>query len=182
MFTRQARAYGVAAVVGLVATGVAPAQQPKPEKKNGHSSVPSVTVMFRNGGTGERKGLLLGTTKYRDGDLYSPFVFRYADTGTPSGAVWIDTIASLKEASENGVTIMFKDGSSRAVQFGKDGHQYMLIHTPEGGNEVIDLGAVKEVRFGKPARKDAEGNAMFDHWKFSPFTGEKLAPVEADGK
>jgi len=178
MTTRLVRAYGVAAVVGLLGTGVAAAQQPRPEKKNGHSSVPSVTVAFRTAGTPERKGLLFGTSYFADGDHYSPFVFRYADTGTPEGAAWTDTIATLKEGSEKGVTIVFKDGKSRAVQYGKEGHRFLLIYTPEGGHEVIDLAAVQEVRFGKSARTDKDGNAMFDHWKFSPFTGEKLPDVE----
>jgi hypothetical protein len=161
-------------------TATAAAEPPKPAKKNGHSSVPSITVTFRTAGVADRAGLLVGSSHYKDGDLYSPFRFAYTETGRTTAEAWWDTIAVIKETSEEGATIVFKNGESRAVRFGKDGHRYLLLHTPEGGREVIDLEGVKEVRVGRPARKDSDGNGMFDHWKFSPFTGEKLPPVAGD--
>jgi hypothetical protein len=38
------------------------------------------------------------------------------------------------------------------------------------------LKAIKSVKFLKPARTGDKDNVMFDHWRFSPFTGEKLEP------
>jgi hypothetical protein len=173
------------ACVTVLALGTATAtadDPPKPQKKNGHSSVPSITVTFRAPGVADRKGLLIGSSHFRDGDLYSPFRFDYTEAGRTTASIWWDAIAALKDTSDDGATIVFKNGTNRAVRFGKDGHRYLLVYTPEGGREVIDLEAVKELRVGRPARKDADGNAMFDHWKFSPFTGEKLPPVEVDQK
>jgi hypothetical protein len=168
------------ACITLLALGTVTAaadDSPKPGKKNGHSAVLSLTVTFRSAGVSDRKGLLVGSSHYKDGDLYSPFRFAYTESGRTTAEAWWDTIAFIKETSEEGATIVFKNGASRAVRFGKDGHRYLLLHTPEGGREVIDLEGVKEVRVGRPARKDADGNGMFEHWKFSPFTGEKLPPV-----
>ena len=103
----------------------------RPEKKNGHSSVPSVTVTFRGAGVPERKALLVGSSHYKDGDLYSPFRFAYTEAGRTTAQAWWDTIAVIKETSDEGATVVFKSGESRAVRFGKEGHRYLLVHTPE---------------------------------------------------
>jgi hypothetical protein len=180
MTARRLLACTLALALGTATAGAD--DPPKPQKKNGHSSVPTVTVTFRAPNFADRKGLLIGSSHYRDGDLYSPFRFAYTEAGRTGADAWWDTIAAITETSDEGATIVFKNGQSRAVRFGQDGHRYLLVYNPEGGREVIDLEAVKELRVGRTARKDADGNGMFDHWKFSPFTGEKLPPVEAEQK
>lgn len=170
-----------ATCVLILAARSAVAEPPKPKKAEGHWSVLSVTVTFKDEQK-ERKGLLVGTTDYKDSVYYSPHAFKFTDGEKAEGSAWLDTLESIGETSEKGARLVFKDGTNREVQFGKEGSRCIMLATPADGREVIDLDTVKEVKFGAAARKDADGNAMFDHWLFSPFTGEKLTPLKNDKK
>jgi hypothetical protein len=37
------------------------------------------------------------------------------------------------------------------------------------------LARIKQLRFVSAARADRLNNPMFDHWRFSPYTGERLS-------
>lgn len=165
----------------LLIGSAAAADKPKAKKEDGHDSALSVTIEFREKGAKARGGILVGTTYDKSPGFYSPFQFAYADTGTTAATLWLDTIQTMSDTSETGLTVTMKDGKKRSVKFGEKGHRYLILALPDGGQEVIALDEVKAVQFLRPARKDADGNAMFDHWTFSPFTGEKL-PAVAESK
>ena len=89
-------------------------------------------------------------------------------------SVWVDTIAKIDEIDDKRLRITSADGEQRDYRHGGKG---LRVYNPDDSTEVIWLRHLKSVRFLDPPRKDKEGNAMFNHWRFSPFTGERL-PVQ----
>ena len=85
--------------------------------------------------------------------------------------MWLDTLSALKAATEDEVLVVLKDGTERRL---KHGNQVLHFANPDDSREFVFIAKVKEVKFLKPARKDGSGKAMFDHWLYSPYTGEKL--------
>jgi hypothetical protein len=51
----------------------------------------------------------------------------------------------------------------------------LIIVNQDEGQERIDMRQLKSVEFLPAPRKDKMGNTMFEIWRYSPFTGEKLA-------
>ena len=181
MTTRILTSSGAAHVLALVTTPAAVADPPKPKKTDGHWSVLSVTVTFKND-KAERKGLLTGTSERKDSTYYSAHCFQYTDGVKTDVTAWLDTLGGVSETAEDGATLTFKNGTTRAVRYGKEGSRYIILRTENDEREVIDLQTVKDLKFVAAARTDADGNGLFDHWKFSPYTGEKLKPIDADKK
>ena len=69
---------------------------------------------------------------------------------------------------------LFKTGSERQLKLHYANICPLRVASPDGGTESVDLRKIKRIDFMEPARKDALGKAMFDEWRFSPWTGEKL--------
>ena len=106
---------------------------------------------------------------------YSHVFIGYSQVGRVT--LWLDTIAEFKDTLAGEATIGLKDGTEQTLSYGDasgEGNNVLIAARADGGSEVVFLGSVKKVKFLKPARKDKQGNAMFDHWRYSPFTGEKL--------
>ena len=173
--------FGIVSVLAFdIACGAA-AEPAKPVKVNGHWSVMSVRVTLKSSKI-EMKGLLMGTMDRKDGVYYSAHHFQFSNGEKSNGQVWLDTLEAVRETTDEGATLAFKNGTTREVRFGKEGSRCIILVTDNDGRETIELDAVKEVKFAGPARKDDGGHAMFDHWQYSPFTGQKLTPVTVEKK
>jgi hypothetical protein len=178
MNARRSILVGALLVCGLRGAFAAGAEPPKVEKVDGHRNAIGVRVTFRKPDRAPLSGLLLGASNWYDGSLATSHVLKFGGDGRAEGYVWLDAIASIDGTSDEGATVHLKDGSSKEILFGKVGGRYLVVYSQGGNTETVDLEQVAELKCGAPARKDLEGHAMFDQWKFSPYTGEKLAPVE----
>ena len=97
--------------------------------------------------------------------------------GNADVKIWLDTVSWVKATTDKEYTLVMKNGSERT--FGYNGYYTgFVLHNPEGGSEFVSMNSFKTLEFLGPARKDSRENAMFDHWKFSPYTGEKLADLD----
>ena len=74
--------------------------------------------------------------------------------------------------------IVFKDGKQQEVELQQYDSNAFRVHRPDGGRDSFKLTSVTSIRFIPAPRKDREGNAMLDEWKYSPFTGEQLPDNE----
>jgi hypothetical protein len=54
----------------------------------------------------------------------------------------------------------------------------LMIMNQDEGHERIDMRKLKSVEFLPAPKKDKAGNGMFDTWRYSPFTGERLSDNE----
>jgi hypothetical protein len=120
------------------------------------------------------------------------------EAGTTQRNLWLDTLGAIKGTNSlrrltDEFTVVLKDGKELPVSFSyfcdkeipaadaHDGYvcRYLYVKSDDDSSQKIDLRNVKSVEFLGPVRKDKARNAMFDHWVFSPFTGEKLtAPAK----
>jgi hypothetical protein len=137
----------------------------KVEKEDGHVSPVPAEITFAD--KTKRKVMVYGvggTTTYHQ------HVLRAREKGADV-RVWLDTISTLTAPGEKEAVIVLKDGTERRLN-----HDNQVLHyvNADDSREHIFLTNLKEVKFLKPARKDSSGNAMFDHWLYSPHTGEKL--------
>ena len=149
----------------IAGAGAVLAQHPKVTLDNGHISPVKARVTYGDGKT--QDGLIVshmwgGTHKYEGAN---------ASGGTVD--LWMDSLSSIKDPDDDGVTVTLKNGTERHLGW-HGGTQTLKISNEDGGTEDIDVHKVKKIDFLKPPRKDKLGNAMFDNWKYSPFTGEKL--------
>jgi hypothetical protein len=143
------------------------ADPPKVVKWQGHTSPLLVEVTLGDGQL--RKGMLLGIQRVNLNR------HQYIGIG-PSKmevAVCLDTLAEIKDITDEDASFVFKDGKAQSLQHGY--RPKLVLRQENDAEEVLELERLKRVKFLKPARKDSEDHAMFDHWKFSPYTGEKLA-------
>jgi hypothetical protein len=162
-------------------SGVALGQQPTFTKKEGHLSPLMVKVTFLSGGS---RTLMLQGVGW-PGGIGDTHAFRGMGEGNSLVSIWLDTIAAIKDTNADDALFIFKSGTERRLSFVTnnsvhDGSReyyirYLYVANQDGGTEKLDLAQVKSVEFAAVARKDKEGNAMFDQWRFSPFTGEKLS-------
>jgi hypothetical protein len=58
----------------------------------------------------------------------------------------------------------------------------LMIMNQDEGHERIDMRKLKSVEFLPAPKKDKAGNGMFDTWRYSPFTGERLSDNEGRSK
>lgn len=167
---------GAVLLAGAVAARAEAADEwPKYEKVDGHVNAVAVEVTFKVPDRAKVAGLLTGASRWEDASRYSSHTLTYVEgVNKAQSRVWLDTLSRIKDASDEGATGVFKDGTELRLGFGPESQKFVIIHTPAGSRLVVDLEDVGEVRFSNPARRDAEKNVLFDHWKYSPFTGEKI--------
>lgn len=115
------------------------------------------------------------------GSGYSTHMYFLTGAGDTKVRVWLDTIRTIKDIDDHRLTIVFKDGQERAYRHsGADrGGDVLVVYHDNDSREKIPVMKLKEVSFLRTPRMDREKQAMFDHWRYSPFTGEKLPPVDA---
>lgn len=181
---------GALAGLAIFSFAIAYGQPPKVVEKNGHLSPLQVRITFKNDTV--RDVLLLGIGGSTE---YSTHQFGVrTEAGTTQRYLWLDNLSSINGTSTirrltDEFTVVLKDRKELAVGFSyyscdreipsgdfRDDWVCRHIHVKgdDDSNQLIDLRNVKSLSFVGPARKDKAGNAMFDHWRFSPYTGESL--------
>jgi hypothetical protein len=141
----------------------------KVAKRDGHASPLSVEITQADG---KSRKIMLGGFRWNNF-----FAWQYYGVGAARAEVklWLDDIQEISNISDAEATFTFKDGKKQTLKHDLAGGGPKLIVYQEGdGKEMIELKRLKGVRFLRPSRQDSEDRAMFDHWQFSPFTGEKL--------
>ncbi|MBZ5623428.1 MAG: hypothetical protein LAQ69_32605 [Acidobacteriia bacterium] len=184
----------IAALAGIC-TAVCAQAQPSNVKlveQNGHLSPVAIKVTYL---TGQTRNLMLAGigSKLKDSYFTHQLVVR-GDGGVSQRSLWLDSIASIHGTATlrtmgDEFTVTLKDGKQVPVMFAAfhDGEQcsgepvhdgytcnVFYVRNEDDGQEKIELRKVKSVEFLGPVRKDKAGNAMFEHWRYSPFTGERL--------
>lgn len=157
-----------AAWIGSVAVGVA--DPPKVENEDGHLSPVMAEITFLD--NTKRKAMVFGVGgDPNKGKGYYPHHFQATSKQGTDVRVWIDTIRAIKAPKETEALVVSKDGTERLLNHKNQG---LHLYHPDESKEYVFLAKLKEVHFLKPARKDKMNKAMFDHWLYSPYTGEKL--------
>jgi hypothetical protein len=169
------------------------AEAPRAIEEKGHLSPLTVRITFTDGTM--RKSLLTGIGF--DNTYLTHVLGVLTDNRTVPRNLWLDNIQSIRGTDHlrrltDEFVIELKDGkeiqaslaggnSSFGCKYSdarnlNDGNlcKFLEIRSEDDGRQRIDLLNVKQVDFLPPARKDRAGNAMFDHWRYSPYTGEKL--------
>ena len=104
-------------------------------------------------------------------------VVRGKGYGDAKTTLWLDTIAKIKDTSDKEALFTLKNDKEVTLEWGAGNEPEFVLSGEGQENETLKFRNFKSVEFLKPARKDKKENAMFDHWKYSPYTGEKL-PVD----
>jgi hypothetical protein len=110
------------------------------------------------------------------GNSYAPHAMRVLVDGIPS-TVSLARLRDITDITATGATIRYQNGKKEKVAFPEPGRgdEYTFFATAETGTaERYLVGNLKSVTIQLPRRVDREGNAMFRHWRYSPFTGEQL--------
>ncbi len=179
-------------MVCAAASAQAESNNLKMVEQNGHLSPVAIKVTSLNGQTRNLMLVGIGST-IRNEYLTHQLTVR-TDGGASSRSLWLDAISAIKGTSTlrrlgDEFTIVLKDGKEVSATFsawhdvgGCSGEpsdegftcNNLFVRNEDDGIEKIELRKVKLVEFIGPARKDKAGNAMYEPWRYSPFTGEKL--------
>jgi hypothetical protein len=150
----------------------ASADPPKVERQDNHV-VPLMTeITFKDENVPKARVMVFGILR---GPYLSSHAWNLAGDGNTSVRVWLDTIAEIKEIDEKRLTVVFKDGTE--LQFRHEQESLRVYH-PNDSTEKVPVAKLRQIKFLRAPRKDQENQAMFDQWRYSPYTGEKLPPVE----
>jgi hypothetical protein len=167
-------AFLLATAIVLGVTALSPADPPKVEQRSDHWMPLLVEITEKDP---KRKPAKVMLVRVMRGNGYVPHVIRLTD-GEKQVSVSLDTIREIKDIDDKRLTIVFKSGAKR--EFAYDEEESLSYYDEDtDATGSVPLGKVKSVRFLTVPRKDREGNAMFDHWRYSPFTGEELPKIEA---
>lgn len=165
-------------------------QGPKIVEQSGHLAPVLIKVTFKNGQS--RNVMLRGFGNLAsDSFLTHQFVVR-ADGGASIRRFWTDAMGAIKGSAEmrtrnSDFVVVLKNGSQVSAQFTgmnctgeirQDSPQWdcrtMYTYNEDDGDQKIDLMQVSMVEFLAVPKRDKAGYAMFETWKYSPYTGEKL--------
>jgi hypothetical protein len=89
--------------------------------------------------------------------------------------VWFDTLTAIKDTRGQRALFVFKDGSERDLGWDFPDNQFVHMGDKAGGTEAVHISKIKSIKFLQPPRKDKDNNAMFDEWRYSPWTGERIS-------
>ena len=174
----------------LAVVGVA--QQLKIKEDQGHISPVRAKITFANE---EIRDVVISGMGTEILDRFHTHVFFLrTEGGSSKRRVWIDQIKAIRNLSprpRSEFTVDLKDGSSFDALFvgpgvhvdcsefsdlgdAQNACSFLLITNPDESVEKIDMIKLKSVEFYPLPRKDKANNFMFDTWRYSPFTGEKL--------
>jgi hypothetical protein len=154
----------------------ASADPPEVKRVDNHVSPLMTEITFKDKKVPKAKVMVMGILPI-PGTHYSAHTWDLTGDGDTSVQVWLDTIAEIKEIDDKRLTIVFKDGKER--QF-RHNPAALLVYHPNDSTEKVPVVKLEQIRFLRAPRKDRENQAMFDQWRYSPYTGEKLPPVEDD--
>ena len=156
-------------MVALCAAGYMRGQIPSFTKQDGHVAPNRAVITYPDGH--KRTVMVLS---FSSSDAYS-CPFKDSETGSDL-RFWTDTIREIKDTTAADALIIFKTGTERRARYIYDGFA-VNVPNEEGTIESVPISKISKLEFLKPPRKDSQGRAMFDHWSFSPYTGEKLPEV-----
>jgi hypothetical protein len=168
-----------AAVAGLaLGVGLGLADPPQLASQKNHWSPLLTEITFKDA---KLKPVSAMVSSVWLGGGYSTHSYVLTGAGDTKVRVWLDTIGAIKDIDDHRLTIVFKDGTQREFRHSGDylGGDLLAVYHANDSTEKIPLVKLKEVRFLRPPRMDRDKQAMFDHWRYSPFTGERLPPVDA---
>lgn len=157
------------AAAALLALGVpahpVPRQNLEAATDHGHRSVFSVEVTYADG-TKRKETMASMSTGGTE------FVLMGTDPPGAEHQLWLDTIADVDVLAPEKIKLTLKDG--RKMDLTREA--YYAINTAAPGDESAEVRfeKVRHIRFLRPVRRDGLGNAIFDGWTYSPYTGEKL--------
>lgn len=190
----------LAAGLLLVAPLVSSAEELKISEKDGHLSPVRARVEFAGGGVREVvvRGTGNGGGLFLHAGYFTHVFFVRTDNGVSRRTVWLDTIAAIRgldhvRTTNGEFTIVLKNGTEFQAMFVgatasyncDEGREltkpeqacaFLYTGTDGDGQDTIDLRKLVKIEFLPAARRDRSGNFMFDQWRYSPFTGEKLPP------
>lgn len=168
-------------------------QQLKVKEEQGHLSPLRAQLTFKNERV--REVVLTGIGSSKAG--YPHVFFVRTEGGASKRTIWIDSISTIKgldalRSTRSEFTIALKNGTEFPALFvqnaglGTNCDWFTELTDPENAcsilhisnadesKEAIDMRELKSIEFLPAPRKDKADNVMFDGWRFSPFTGEKL--------
>lgn len=180
-------------LVGLLLCSSLPlnAQHLKVVEKSGHLSPVMVKIVFMDNTS--RTVMLRGVGVDATSSFLTHTLGVMTDGGASKRTIWLDTIAAIEgtgtmRTRDSEFTVILKNGKKVAAMFTGNTNcanpineaapnwdcRTLFTSNEDDGDQKIDLKKVKSVQFLAAARKDKGGNAMFDSWRYSPLTGEKL--------
>jgi hypothetical protein len=168
----------VVIAVAVVAMSQAFAQRPEVKFSEGHRSPLRAEISFHDGS--QRTVLVLGSG-FSVANLFSAHTLEAIGSGDSEIKLWLDTISTIEEITDKEATFVMKNGSERRLRFKNDSAQLidaLYLSNADGGTERVQVSKVTLVKFLNPPRVDKEKHAMLNDWRYSPYTGEKLPPVE----
>jgi hypothetical protein len=153
---------------GVLAFAAGRGQQPKVQVGDGHRSPVKAKVTFKTGDT---------KTMWITAIVGSPWNDFYFGGASPEGTtvkVWLDTLSAVKDVDvvQAGPEATFTLKNGKELRLRPSGT--VKAATEDGGTEEFNLSQVKSMQFLSAVRSDKFKNLMFDNWRYSPFTGEKL--------
>lgn len=135
-------------------------------KEKGHVAPVKIEVNFTSGA--KKTGLLLHN--YSGTANQSNVVVERKRKGGGQIVIYHDTLSTIKDISGEYGLYVFKDGTEERIDLSPN---FWLV-TPNDARENLDWKKIESVKYLEPPLQDKDGNAMFAHWKYSPYTGEKL--------
>lgn len=188
----------IAAVIGTVCAALAGAESAnlKVVEEKGHISPVPIRVTYLNGQS--RNTFLIGIGSQRGQSYMTHQLVVRTDGGASKRAFWLDSIQSIEGTANlrtltDEFTVKLKDGQSVPAMFSGFGEfavggsctgaeatqadwscTVLVTQNQDDSMEKIDLRKVRNVQFLSRVRRDKAGNALFEPWHYSPFTGEKL--------
>jgi hypothetical protein len=166
-------------LLGLIVSGymligqVAFAQKIIVETVQGHISPLMATITYPDG---EKRTVMVVGIGYGS-NSYKTHQLQGIGKANAEVTLWLDNIAVIRDTTDVSAIFVLKDGTERELDYyvnGSSVYHFLYIANQDDSTEVIDLQRLQSVEFLTPARKDQEDNAMFAHWEYSPYTGEKL--------
>jgi hypothetical protein len=181
----------MAALSVLAVTANAQGKKLVVKEKEGHIVPMLAKVTFPNEQT--RTVMVIGTGKGRDEYMTHQLVVR-TDGGASQRSFWLDALGSIRGTSEmrtlkDEFTVVLRNGTEVPAMFtnfaslegcrGEVDHPtyacaYLWVQNEDESVEILELRKIKRIDFIGPVRRDKAGNAMYDTWRYSPFTGERL--------
>ena len=155
-------------LASVVCTGVVLAQRPEVKTNQGHILPVMAQATFPNGA--QRTVMIVGCdacAAFGKGDTFA------VHGENPEGvdeAIWIDTIAHIEDTTDESEVFVLKNGVRRRLKCPVN----FKVANEDGGAMDLRVAKVKSIEFIRAPRRDLDGNAMFDNWRYSPFTGERL--------
>ena len=159
----------VGLVVGLVCVVAALGEELKHVADRGHTAPLRAKLSFVEG---EPRTALIATynTVYKEVHVD----WQAHDGQGAALSIFLDTVKSLAITGDNKAVVTFKNGDERECTFDNPA---IWLQGVADSVETLTFNKLKKIEFLREPRLDHDNHAMFDHWRYSPFTGEKLPEI-----